>query len=72
MGELKIRQDNKIGPGVPIKTIMPIKHPRPKPAYGRQGLEGGMVGHDTDQAITFWGVLNVSLQLGLKPTWNQE
>ena len=35
---------------------------RPKPAYGRQSLEGGIAGHDTDQAVTFWGVLNVSLR----------
>ena len=42
---------------------------RPKPAYGRQGLAGWW-GQDTDQAGTFWDVLNVSLraygaQLGL-------
>ena len=47
---------------------------RPKPAYGRQGLVG-LLGQDTDQAGTFWDVLNVSLcasgaQLGFKPTWN--
>ena len=47
---------------------------RPEPAYGRQGLVGSL-GQDTDQAGTFWGVLNVSLrassaQLGFKPTWN--
>ena len=45
---------------------------RPKPAYGRQGL-AGFWGQDTDQAGSFWGVLNVSLraygaQLGFKPT----
>ena len=33
---------------------------RSKPAYGRQGL-AGLWGQDTDQAGTFWGVLNVSL-----------
>ena len=35
---------------------------RPKPAYGRQSLEGGIADHDTDQAVTFWGVLNISLR----------
>ena len=46
---------------------------RPKPAYGQQGLAGSW-GQDTDQAGTFWGVLNVSLraQLRFKPTWNLE
>ena len=49
---------------------------RPKPAYGQQGLAGSW-GQNTDQAGTFWGVLNVSLcvsgaQLGYKPTWNHE
>ena len=53
---------------------------RPKPAYGRRGLVGWL-GQDTDQAGTFWGLLNVSLrasgaQLGLrpkkKPTWRLE
>ena len=34
---------------------------RPKPAYGRQGLEG-LWGQDTDQAGTFWGVVNISLR----------
>ena len=34
---------------------------RPKPAYGRQGL-AGFWGQDTDQAGSFWGVLNVSLR----------
>ena len=48
---------------------------RPKPAYGRQGLAGSW-GQDTDQAGTFWGVLNVSFracsaQLGFRPTLNQ-
>ena len=33
---------------------------RPKPAYGRQGL-AGLWGQDTDQAGTFWGVVNISL-----------
>ena len=46
---------------------------RPKPAYGWQGL-AGLWGKNTDQAGTFWGVLNVSLctsgaQLGYKLTW---
>ena len=45
---------------------------RPKPGYGRQRLVG-QLGQDTDQAGTFWGVLNISLrafgaQLGFKPT----
>ena len=31
---------------------------RPKPAYGRQGL-AGLWGQDTDQAGTFWGVVNI-------------
>ena len=49
---------------------------RPKPAYGRQGLAGSW-GQDSEQAVTFWGVLNVSLcassaQLGIKPTWNHK
>ena len=49
---------------------------RPKPVYGRQVLVGSR-GQDTDQAGTFWGVLNVSLrafgaQLGYKPIWNYE
>ena len=49
---------------------------RPKPAYGRQGLAGSW-GQDTDQAGTFWGVLNVSLpasgtQFGNKLTWNHK
>ena len=49
---------------------------RPKQAYGRQGLAGSW-GQDTDQAGTFWGVLNVSLRdssakLGYEPTWNHE
>ena len=34
---------------------------RPKPAYGRQGL-AGFWGQDTDQAGTFWGVVNISLR----------
>ena len=34
---------------------------RPKPAYGRQGL-AGLWGQDTDQAGTFWGVVNISLR----------
>ena len=34
---------------------------RPKPAYGRRGLVGWL-GQDTDQAGTFWGLLNVSLR----------
>ena len=46
---------------------------RPMPAYGWQGLARSL-GQDTDQAGTFWGVINVSLcasgaQLGFKPTW---
>ena len=34
---------------------------RPKPAYGQQGL-AGLWGQDTDQAGTFWGVVNISLR----------
>ena len=41
-------------------TIIIIIITKPKPAYGRQGL-AGLWGQDTDQAGTFWGVLNVSL-----------
>ena len=57
-----------------IITVITIIITMPKPAYGRQGLAGSW-GQDTDQAGTFWGVLNVSLracsaQLGFKPTWN--
>ena len=49
---------------------------RPKPAYGRQDLAGSW-GQNTDQAGTFWGVLNVSLcassaHLGYKPTWTMK
>ena len=36
---------------------------RPKPAYGRQGLAGSW-GQDTDQAGTFWDVLNHENQPG--------
>ena len=55
-----------------IRIIIVIISTRPKPAYGRQGL-AGFWGQDTDQAGSFWGVLNVSLraygaQLGFKPT----
>ena len=40
---------------------------RPKPAYGRQGL-AVLWGQDTDQAGTFWGVVNFSLRaFGLEP-----
>ena len=57
-----------------ITTAIIIINTRPKPAYGRQGLAGWW-GHDTYQAGTFWGVLNISLraysaQLEIKPTWN--
>ena len=34
---------------------------RPKLTYGRQGL-AGLWGQDTDQAGTFWGVVNISLR----------
>ena len=59
-----------------IVIIIIIIVTRPKPAYGRQGLAGSW-GQDTDQAGTFWGVLNVSLrasgaQLRLKPKKNLE
>ena len=59
---------------ITTKTNTIIIITRPKPAYGRQGLVGSL-GQDTDQAGTFWGVLNVSLrassaQLRFKPTWN--
>ena len=40
---------------------------RPKPAYGRQSL-AVLWGQDTDQAGTFWGVVNFSLRaFGLEP-----
>ena len=59
---------------ISITIIVTIIITRPKPAYGRQGLAGWW-GHDTYQAGTFWGVLNISLracgaQLGFKPTWD--
>ena len=49
---------------------------RPEPAYSLRGLVG-FWSQDTDQAGTFWGVLNISLhasgaQLGYKPIWNHE
>ena len=44
-----------------IITIIIIINNRPKPAYGRQGLAGSW-GQDTDQAGTFWGVVNISLR----------
>ena len=58
-----------------ISTII-IIITRPKPAYGRQGL-AGLWGQDTDQAGTFWGVVNISLrafsaQLGWRLTWNHK
>ena len=61
-------------PFPPRPIIIIIIITRPKPAYGRRGLVGWL-GQDTDQAGTFWGLLNVSLhasgaQLGFKPTWN--
>ena len=43
-----------------IFVIVIITVTRPKPAYGRQGL-AGLWGQDTDQAGTFWGVVNISL-----------
>ena len=43
-----------------IIIIIIIIITRPKPAYGRQGL-AGLWGQDTDQAGTFWGVVNISL-----------
>ena len=44
-----------------INANIIIINTRPKPAYGRQGLAGSW-GQGTDQASTFWGVLNVSLR----------
>ena len=44
-----------------ITLIITIIITRPKPAYGRQGL-AGLWGQDTDQAGTFWGVVNISLR----------
>ena len=44
-----------------IIIIIIIIITRPKPAYGRQGL-AGLWGQDTDQAGTFWGVVNISLR----------
>ena len=44
-----------------IITMIIIMITRPKPAYGRQGL-AGLWGQDTDQAGTFWGVVNISLR----------
>ena len=49
---------------VVIIIIIIIIITRPKPAYGQQGLVGSL-GQDTDQASTFWGVLNVSLSSDL-------
>ena len=43
--------------------IIIIINTRPKPAYGRQGLAGSW-GQDTDQAGTFWDVLNHENQPG--------
>ena len=62
----------KDGAEVRMIALIIIIITRPKPAYGRQGLAGSW-GQDTDQAGTFWGVLNVSLrafgaQLGYKLT----
>ena len=59
-----------------IIIIIAIITTRPKPAYGRQGL-AGLWGQDTDQAGTFWGVVNISLrafspQLGWRLTWNHK
>ena len=59
-----------------INTSIIIIITRPKPAYGRQGL-AGLWGQDTDQAGTFWGVVNISLrafsaQLGWRLTWNHK
>ena len=63
-------------PTIPCTLVIIIIIIRPKPAYDRQGLVGSW-GQDTDQAGTFWGVLNVSLcassaQLGYKPIWSYE
>ena len=51
---------------------------RPKPAYGWQGLAGSW-GKNTDQAGTFWGVLELSSNINQpgtmtnhKKTWNHE
>ena len=44
-----------------VVVIIFIIITRPKPAYGRQGL-AGLWGQDTDQAGTFWGVVNISLR----------
>ena len=52
-----------------ITTI--IINTRPKPAYGRQDLAGSW-GQDTDQAGTFWVVLNDSLRAECKPIWNYK
>ena len=41
-----------------LVVIIIIIITRPKTAYGRQGL-AGLWGQDTDQAGTFWGVINV-------------
>ena len=49
-----------------VNIIIIIIITRPKPAYGRQSLVG-LLGQDTDQAGTFWGVLNHE-----KLTWNLE
>ena len=43
------------------QVIIIIITTRPKQAYGRQGL-AGLWGQDTDQAGTFWGVVNISLR----------
>ena len=52
---------------ITILFVIIIIITRPKPAYGRQGL-AVLWGQDTDQAGTFWGVVNFSLRaFGLEP-----
>ena len=48
-------------PTIPYTLVIIIIIIRPKPAYDQQGLVGSW-GQDTDQAGTFWGVVNISLR----------
>ena len=57
---------------ISISTNIIIIIPRPKPAYGRQGLAGSW-GQDTDKVSNFWVFLTSHFaQLGIKPTWDHS
>ena len=50
-----------------VRFMFTIIITKPKPTYSRQGLAGSW-GQATDQAGTFWGVVNFSLRaFGLEP-----